>query len=149
MKISTKGRYGLEAVLDLALHSSGSHESLRNIAKRRNISENYLEQLFVVLRRKGIVESIRGAQGGYRLARDPMDIKAGEVIRALEGSLSPVDCADEGCGPECGRADKCVTRSLWKRLREDLDEAADGLSIHDLMEACYKIDPAVKDEYYI
>ena len=92
MKISTKSQYALEALMDLHLHAVDGQESLKNIAQRRGISEHYLEQIFSTLRKAGIVESFRGAQGGYRLAREPGSITAGEVIRALEGPLCPVKC---------------------------------------------------------
>ena len=135
MKISTKGRYALEAILDLAMHTSNGHECLKNVAMRRKISENYLEQIFIVLRRKGIVESIRGSQGGYKLAKDAKDISAGEVIRALEGPLTPVNCtvlSDKETS--CGKEETCATRNMWCRIASEVDAIVDALSIEDLKE---------------
>ena len=150
MKISTKGRYALEAVLDLAIHSSAGHESLKSIAERQNISENYLEQIFVLLRRNGIVESIRGAQGGYQLARDPQDITAGQVIRAAEGQLAPVACVAEGKEKHrCDMYEACVTRTLWANIMREINDAADSVSIKDLMECCRRMNNEDEIEYHI
>lgn len=140
MKISTKGRYALEAVVDLAVFSTSGLESLKNIADRLNISKNYLEQLFVVLRQKGIVDSVRGAQGGYRLARAAHEMKAGDVIRAVEGPLSPVSCLDvRKCNQPCGSYDLCVTRILWQKLMDEINEAVDAVTIEDLVNSYGKM----------
>lgn len=150
MKISTKGRYALEAVVDLAVFSTSGLESLKNIADRLNISKNYLEQLFVVLRQKGIVDSVRGAQGGYRLARASKDMTAGDVIRAVEGPLSPVSCLDEGkCNQPCGSYDLCVTRILWQKLMNEINEAADSVTIADLVESFATMNDKNTFEYFI
>lgn len=136
MKISTKGRYALEAVVDLAVYSASRLENLKNISDRLNISKNYLEQLFVVLRQKEIVLSIRGAQGGYVLARDAKEITAGDVIRAVEGTLAPVSCLNEGrCNQPCGSYELCVTRILWQKLMDEINAAADSVTIGELVEA--------------
>lgn len=151
MKISTKGRYALEAVLDIAVNAkSGGHENMKNISARSGISENYLEQLFAVLRRKGIIESARGAMGGYRLARDAKSISAGEVIRAAEGPLSPVACIDEGeCHKPCERFEDCATRGMWKRMADAINEAADSISIAELAECHEKMSWPEAVEYFI
>lgn len=149
MKISTKGRYALEAVLDLAVHSETELESLNNIAERLNISKNYLEQLFSILRKKDIVKSVRGAQGGYKLARDLKDITAGDVIRAVEGPLSPVACIDEGKCSGLFDYELCVTRGLWLKMMNVMDEAADSVSIKDLVAAYGKMDRKDTIEFYI
>ncbi len=150
MKISTKGRYALEAILDLAVNSPNEYESVRNVAERRNISENYLEQIFSGLRKKGIVESIRGKQGGYRLARHAEDITAGEVIRALEGSLAPVACVSGGeCKQKCDRYDLCVTNILWQKMMNEINTAVDSVTIKDLVEYCTKLETQNDIEYYI
>lgn len=135
MKISTKGRYALEAMLDLAVHTSDGHESLKNIAERRKISENYLEQIFVVLRRNGIVNSVRGAQGGYKLAKKAKDITAGDIIRALEGPLTPVLCTllEENPTP-CGNEEHCATRGMWCQIANEVNEIVDAVSLADLVE---------------
>jgi len=133
IKISTKGRYGLEAVLYLAIQTPAGSESLKNIAQARDISENYLEQIFIKLKKKGIVESIRGAQGGYKLAREPKDITVGEVIRPLEGSLAPVACVKAGKDKKsCKRYEFCATRVLWNKLADELEYVADTVTIGDL-----------------
>lgn len=150
MKISTKGRYALEAVLDLALHASDGHESLKNISDRTEISENYLEQIFSVLRKKGIVDSVRGAQGGYKLSKVPEEITAGDVIRALEGPLAPVACLMEDENKEmCERYETCVTRTLWARLKQEMNAAVDESTISDLMKAYMDMNGADYIEYYI
>lgn len=150
MKISTKGRYALEAILDLAIYATSEYESVRNIAQRRNISENYLEQIFAGLRKKGIVQSIRGKQGGYRLARHTKDITAGEVIRALEGSLAPVACVSEDkCMQKCDRDDLCVTNILWQKMMNEINMAVDSVTIEDLVEYHSKLESQNNIEYYI
>lgn len=136
MKISTKGRYALEAVVDLAVNSEDSIESLKNISDRLNISKNYLEQLFVVLRQKGIVKSVRGAQGGYKLAKDIKEITAGEIIRAVEGPLTPVSCVDDNkCNQPCNSYETCVTRVLWVGMTDAIFQATDSVSLFDLVQA--------------
>ncbi|HBQ64256.1 MAG TPA: AsnC family transcriptional regulator [Clostridiales bacterium] len=135
MKISTRGRYALEALLDLALHAGMETEQLSRVARRRGLSENYLEQIFMVLKEHGIVESTRGARGGYRLVKAPECITAGEVLRALEGPLAPVACVtSDPSRPACSRMGKCVTRALWIRIMEGLDEVTDTVTLRDLAE---------------
>ena len=117
MKISTKGRYGLRLMADLAVHYEQGLLPLKEIAARQEISEKYLEQIMMQLNRSGLVRSVRGAQGGYRLAQPPGDITVGAVLRVLEGSLSPVDCI--ACGaPGCDRMEQCVTVGVWRKLDE-------------------------------
>lgn len=151
MKLSTKGQYALEALLDLMTHSAGGQESLGNIARRRGISENYLEQIFNTLRKAGILESIRGAQGGYRLTREPRHISAGEVIRALEGPLSPVKCVcrNEGEGGQCPMAGCCATRWLWVEVAGKIDEVVDGITLADLLRSYRSQQDANPPEYFI
>ena len=131
MKISTKGRYGLRAVLDIAMHDEAA--SVSSIAARQFISENYLEKLIAMLKKAGIVNSLRGAQGGYVLAKPAEEISVGEVLRALEGDLNPVDCAEiDGSGEFCEGADTCVTKSVWKRISDSINQAVDNLMIAEL-----------------
>lgn len=131
MKISTKGRYGLKAVLDIAMHDEAS--SVSSIAARQCISENYLERLIAMLKKAGIVNSLRGAQGGYVLARPAEDISVGEVLRALEGDLNPVDCAEiDGSGDFCEGADTCITKFVWKRISDSINQAVNNLMISEL-----------------
>jgi len=150
MKISTKGRYGLEALVDLAIHASEGHTSLKSISDRQEISENYLEQLFVVLRRKGIVDSIRGAQGGYKLSKASEEITVGDVLHALEGPLAPVQCIIKGEKSACERYETCVTRTLWERVMSELDSVASSISLADLVDS-YRTINAKGDniEYFI
>lgn len=150
MKISTKGRYALEAVLDLALYSETELESLNNISERLNISKNYLEQLFSVLRKNNIVASVRGAQGGYRLARDIDTVTAGDVIRAVEGPLSPVSCLDDNeCANPSNDYELCVTRALWKKMMSVMGEAADSVSLRDLVIAYNKMNKEEQIDFFI
>jgi Rrf2 family protein len=150
LKISTKGQYALEALIDLQLHSVDGQESLRNVASRRGISEPYLDQIFAALRKAGIVESIRGAQGGYRLAKEPKDITAGEILRCAEGPLLPVKCVGsrEGAEDRCVLFDRCATRLLWARMAEEIDAAVDAVTLADLARACSN-PPSVQTEYSI
>ena len=129
MKISTKGRYGLKAVLDIAMHDEAA--SVSSIAARQLISENYLERLIAMLKKAGIVNSLRGAQGGYVLARPAEEISVGEVLRALEGDLNPVDCAEID-GSLCESSDTCVTKFVWKRIADSINQAVDSLMLSEL-----------------
>lgn len=135
MKLSTKGRYGLRAVLDLALHSEEEAVALSSIAERQSISISYLEQLIAKLKKAGIVESKRGAQGGYSLAKPAKEISVGDILRALEGDLRPVDCAEINGGTStCASSDMCVTKFVWKRISDSIDAAVDALMLSDLVE---------------
>lgn len=142
MKLSTKGRYGLRALIDLAVHCTEEAVSIQSIAKRQNISDRYLEQLMGKLRRAGLVVSVRGAGGGYRLARAAEEISVGEVLRALEGNLDAVTCPGndgEAGEPGCEEADVCVTRYVWKRINDSITQAVDGIMISQLVEESRRI----------
>ena len=139
MKLSTKGRYGLRALIDLAVYSGQEAVSIQSIAKRQNISDRYLEQLMGKLRRAGLVVSIRGAGGGYRLARPAGEISVGEVLRALEGDLDAVTCPGTEEGPGCEDADLCVTRYVWKRINDSITQAVDTIMIEQLVEESRRI----------
>ena len=131
MKISTKGRYGLRAVLDIAMQDEAA--SVSSIAARQFISENYLEKLIAMLKKAGIVNSLRGAQGGYVLAKPAEEISVGEVLRALEGDLNPVDCAEiDGSVEFREGADTCVAKFVWKRISDSINQAVDNLMIAEL-----------------
>ena len=134
MKISTKGRYGLRALIDLAQYSEIEPVSISSIAARQDISERYLEQLMTLLKKAGIIKSIRGAGGGYVLAKDAGDISVGEVLRALEGSLEPVECAAFKEEDSCAASDICVTKYVWQRINESINRTADEISIKQLVE---------------
>ncbi len=133
MRISTKGRYGLRAVIDIAENCGEGQVSLKDVAQRQGLSENYLEQIIFPLKKAGIVKSVRGSQGGYLLARRAAEISAGEVLRALEGELAPVDClaGEEGA---CARSSICPTIGMWKRLQDAICSVVDTTSIQDLID---------------
>ncbi|MEE1314159.1 MAG: Rrf2 family transcriptional regulator [Faecalimonas sp.] len=134
MKISTKGRYGLRALIDLAQYSEIEPVSISSIATRQAISERYLEQLMTLLKKAGLVKSIRGAGGGYVLAKDSSEISVGDVLRALEGSLEPVDCAAFKEEDSCAAADLCVTKYVWQRINESINRTVDEISLKQLVE---------------
>ncbi|WP_034429884.1 RrF2 family transcriptional regulator [Caldisalinibacter kiritimatiensis] len=134
MRLSTKGRYGLKAMFELALHYGEGPIPLNNIAESQNISEHYLEQLIATLRRKGLVKSVRGAQGGYMLARAPEEITVGEVIRPLEGSIAPSECVIDDETVSCDKEDVCVTKTVWKRIRDSINEVIDSITLQDMID---------------
>ena len=115
MKISTKGRYALRLMIDLAQHDAAGYIPLRDISKRQEVSAKYLEQIVVQLSRAGLVTSTRGAQGGYQLARHPSEYTVGEILRITEGSLAPVACLAHD-PVECPRAEDCITLGFWRGL---------------------------------
>lgn len=135
MKLTTKGRYGLRAVIDLARYAKNEPVSLSDVAERQGISISYLEQLMAKLKRAGIVQSTRGAQGGYSLAKHPEEISVGEILRALEGSLSPVDCsAVDGEGEtECSASNFCVTKYVWKRINDSINDTVNNIFLSELL----------------
>ena len=133
MKISTRGRYGLRALIELANCESEKCVPLRTVAERHGMSEYYLEQLFAPLKKAGIVKSVRGAQGGYKLSRPAEEISAAEVIKVLEGTLSPVDCLEDA-SYECPAAscETCNTRPVWEKLHAGVNELLDTIRLADL-----------------
>lgn len=139
MKLSTKGRYGLKAMVDLAIHSQECCVPLNQVAQRQGLSDNYLEQLFASLKKNGLVTSTRGAQGGYSLAKLPDHISVGEILRALEGSLAPVDCVVTNDEKECEDSDYCVTKSVWKRVNDSINDVVDSILLQDLVDDYNKI----------
>lgn len=139
MKLSTKGRYGLRALIDLAQYNGEAPVSITSISDRQNISERYLEQLMSMLKKGGLVKSIRGAGGGYVLARHAAEISVGDILRALEGSLDPVECS--GLNPEegCQIADSCVTKYVWQRINESINRTVDEIKLDQLVEESRKM----------
>ncbi len=133
MKISTKGRYALRLMLDLALNNTGEYITIKSIAGRQEISEKYLEQIISILNKAGYVKSIRGAQGGYRLAKDPTEYTVGMILRLTEGSIAPVDCLDGGL-KECSRYNGCVTREVWEELYDAIQNVVDRITLQDLVD---------------
>ncbi len=138
MKLSTKGRYGLRALIDLALYSEEEAVSLQSIAGRQNISVSYLEQLVRKLKKEGLVTSVRGAQGGYKLAKPAQEISVGEVLRALEGSINAVSCG-EGENVHCQGEDLCVTRYVWQRINASIQETVDSIMLEQLVEESRRV----------
>ncbi|MDD3172826.1 MAG: Rrf2 family transcriptional regulator [Herbinix sp.] len=132
MKISTKGRYALRLMLDLALNNTGEYITIKSIAARQDISEKYLEQIISLLNRAGYVKSVRGAQGGYKLMKNPEEYTVGMILRLTEGSLAPVDCLDEETN-ECNRSNGCVTREVWVELYDAITSVVDRITLQDLV----------------
>ncbi len=136
MKLSTKGRYGLRAVLDLAVNYGQGQVSIRAIADRQKISEYYLEQLFKKLRKAGIVQSIRGAHGGYVLNRSPDEITAYEIIRILGETIEISECIE---ATTCSNIDSCATRPLWIRIKQSIDAVLKTTTLQDMVDDYKKI----------
>ena len=132
MKISTKGRYALRLMLDIARHSDGGFVPLRDIADRQDISMKYLEQIVSQLCKAGYLKSIRGPQGGYKLARPAREYTAGDILRTAEGSLCPVSCADDEA-EKCPRYTSCEMAVFWAGLRAAIDRYVDAVTLEDLM----------------
>ena len=132
MKLSTRGRYGIHAMYDLAVHYGDGPQSIKMIAERQTIPEAYLEQLIALLRKAKLVISNRGAMGGYRLAHQPEEITVGQVLRALEGGLNLVDCLteEENCGKSCA----CPSRVVWLKIQEGLNNIVDGITLRDMID---------------
>ena len=149
VKLSTKGRYGLQAMVDLGVYSKEKQVSLKSIAERLSMSENYLEQLMALLKKNKLVVSTRGAQGGYALAKPPEEITIGEILRALEGSLAPTDCSCKGNTIHCALDGKCVTKSVWEKIRDSIDKVVDGITLDQLMSDYEKINENAAQTYYI
>jgi Rrf2 family transcriptional regulator, iron-sulfur cluster assembly transcription factor len=134
MKISTQSRYGLRALFDIAYHSAGLSTQVKDISARQGISPRYIEQIFQKLKRAGIVKSIRGPSGGYYLARNPEDIKVGDVIRATEGNIDLVFCLNHtrSAAKVCERAVHCVARDVWLEASTRLMAYLDSVTLQDL-----------------
>lgn len=145
LKISTKGIYGLKAVLDLAINSTNESITIKSISERQNISESYLEQIFSILSKKGIIKSKKGAQGGYSLGNKGSSTTVGDVLRALEGDLSIVS-KDKKC--ENSKLDKVLWPKVWDMINENIDKIVDGITLQDLVEDYEKINEEY-DMYYI
>lgn len=132
MKLSTRGRYGLKAMFQLSLYYGEGPIPLKQVADKQGLSENYLEQLFSLLRKEGLVKSVRGAQGGYMLSREPKDITVGQVLRCLEGNMAPSDCVMDGEEIECEREEICVTKLVWIKIKDSIDEVIDSITLQDM-----------------
>lgn len=141
MKLSTKGRYGLRAMIDMARYSESEPVSISSIAVRQGISEGYLEQLVSLLKKAGLVKSIRGAGGGYVLAQDMKDISVGDILRALEGSLEPVRCAAFYSEEGCTASDGCVTKYVWQKINESINRTVDEIKLDELVRESRQLNP--------
>jgi Rrf2 family cysteine metabolism transcriptional repressor len=141
MRISTRGRYALRAMVDLAQNGGNGPVSRQELSERQEISADYLAQLFTNLQAAGLVEGVKGPGGGYRLIRDPTLIRAGDVVRAVEGPVAVVHCTlpcpDEG--PACRRVDRCVTHGLWRRVSEAVTEVLDSVTLRDLADEAMQL----------
>ena len=132
MKISTKGRYGLRVMIDIASHSEEEYIALKDIAARLNITVKYLEQIVAPLNKAGFLSSMRGNSGGHKLALSPDDCKVGDILRVMEGNLSPVECVASG-EVECPLAESCATVSFWKGLDDVVNNYIDSYTLADLL----------------
>lgn len=148
MKLSTKGRYGLRALVDLSSYQGSEIVSISNIAERQEISESYLAQLFSKLKRAGILESVRGATGGYRLAHNSSEITVGDVLRVLEGNMEPIECLGLGEDACCGSKDYCTTRIIWDKINRAVNEAIDSMTLEEFANESIRCrSRAVEDEH--
>ncbi len=133
MRLSTRGRYGLMAMHQLALEFGQGPISLKYIAEKQELSENYLEQLFSSLRKDGLINSVRGAQGGYMLSRSPSEITVGQILRSLEGNLAPADCIIEDLN-ECTKVDNCATKQVLMKIKDSIDDVVDSITLEDMID---------------
>lgn len=147
MKLSTKGRYGTRALLDLAVHHIDEPVSLKDIAKRQQISLQYLEHLIAPLIAAGIVRSTKGPKGGVSLAKTPGEVKLSEIIQILEGSSAPVECIDNPT--LCPRAESCVTRDVWGEVKKAMDGVLESTTLQNLLERQLSKKPPQEAMYYI
>lgn len=147
MKISTKGRYGLRALVDLAYNSSDSTVSLVSVAQRQNISLNYLEQVFASLRKAGIVKSVKGSQGGYMLADQPENIKVGDILAVLEGKFSIVDEVDET--EDMDNVQRAINTLVWENINKYVNEFLYSHTLADLVNEYERLNTEMGGMYYI
>ncbi|WRS27264.1 Rrf2 family transcriptional regulator [Oscillospiraceae bacterium MB08-C2-2] len=134
MKISTKGRYGLRIMLELTLAYQKNLVTVRQIGRNQEISEKYIEQIISMLHKAGLVQSQRGAQGGYRLAAPPETISVGAILRATEGGLDPVKCTDAQKGWICERMGLCSTEQVWRDIKNAVEDVVDNIQLSSLIE---------------
>lgn len=132
MKISTRGRYALRFMIDLASNGNGGYTALKDVSQRQDISIKYLEQITSLLSKFGLLTSVRGPQGGYKLSKEPSEYKIGEILRITEGSLAPVACLESETNP-CEKKNVCKTLNLWKGLQDVVNKYLDSVSLEDLI----------------
>ena len=133
MKISTKGRYALRIMIDLAMHRGEDPIRVKDIASRQDISEKYLEQIIGLFNKAGYVKSVRGAQGGYFLTKTPSEYTVGMILRLAEGSIAPVFCVEEGT-KGCEKKETCVSAMLWQKMNDAVNEVVDHTTLQDLVD---------------
>ncbi len=133
MKISTRGRYALRIMLDIAIQCDGKPVSFKEVSERQHISFKYMEQIGSSLTRAGFLKSVRGAQGGYYLVGEPADYTVGEILRVTEGQLIPVPCLDKD-STECVNEACCLTRPLWEKLNAAIEDVIDNITLQDLID---------------
>jgi Rrf2 family transcriptional regulator, iron-sulfur cluster assembly transcription factor len=138
MKLTTKSRYGVRAIFDIAYHSGELETKLTDISRRQGISPRYIQQIFQKLKRGKIITSTRGRNGGYLLARKPEEITIGEIIQLTEGGIDPVFCVNEQSRKKCERSQECVTRDIWREAGRKLKEYFDSVTIKDLCDTARK-----------
>lgn len=139
MKISTRGRYAVQLMLDLALHAGEGPIPLKEVVQRQQIGGSYLESIVKQLARAGLVRSMRGAGGGYWLSKSPKDYTVGDILRQMEGQLAPIHCDNvESCGRVCMRADECVTMEVWEQIHDAISNVVDNITLADLMNRYYE-----------
>lgn len=131
MLISTRGRYAIRVMLDLAENASEHYIPMKEVAERQNLSLKYIERIVPVLTKNGFIEGVHGKGGGYRLTKTPKDYKIGEILRLTEGDLSPVACLECGAEP-CDRAERCKTLPMWRQFKQMIDQYFDGITLEDL-----------------
>lgn len=151
MKISTKSRYGLRALVDLAVHSAGDQISLMSIAQRQELSANYMEQVFSSLKKAGLVKSIKGSQGGYILAKSSCDITVGDVIRAIEGEILVVEEEEvkDDASLIYNSMRQCLQEQVWNKITESICEVIDHITLEELIKDYEKINQKQVVMYYI
>lgn len=145
MKISTKGRYALNLMLDLGLHNTGEYISLRDVSNRQGITVKYLEQIVTTLTRAGLLKSMRGNNGGYRLTRDPQNYLVGDILRVMEGPLAPIACLEDQA-VECPKSENCAVLPFWKGLDKVINDYVDSVTLQDLMN---QVDSLAGNDYSI
>lgn len=139
MILSTKGRYGLKAMFELGLHYGRGPVPLKVIAEKQRIPENYLEQLIAILRKAGLVRSVRGAQGGYMLMKQPEHISVADVLLTLEGPLAPSECVLDSENSSCDNAERCITRTVWEKILNSIHDVIDTMTLQDMINDHAKI----------
>ena len=147
MKLSTRTRYGVRALVDLALHSGQTPVQLKDIAEREDISEKYLEHIMSLLKGAGFVRSIRGAKGGYLLGKEAKDVSLYEVVTVLEGSLAPAECVSDA--QVCERSGSCVTRDVWAEIQDVINGVLESITIEELCRRKREKAQSGTDMYYI